>query len=108
MTLIELPELGPGRELDLGPEERRALRHVGRRLRVEWLGPERARIAPAGHVGSVRLSAGLTINVTTKIPVSNILGLASLAYRRLPLPADAGQTELALSRRRSRQHQDDL
>jgi hypothetical protein len=84
VTLIELPGLGPGRELDLGPEERRALRLVGRRLRVEWLGPERVRIAPAGYVGSVRLSGRLTINVTTKIPVSNILGLASLAYRRLP------------------------
>jgi 5-methylcytosine-specific restriction enzyme subunit McrC len=94
MTLIELPELGPGRELDLGREERRALRLVGRRLRVEWLGPERARIESAGYVGSVRLSERLTINVTTKIPVLNILGLASLAYRRLPLPVDAGETEL--------------
>ena len=94
MTLIELPELGPGRELDIGPQERRALRLLGRRLRVEWVGPERARISPAGYVGSVRLSESLTINVTTKLPVSNILGLASLAYRRLPLPAHAGQTEL--------------
>jgi 5-methylcytosine-specific restriction enzyme subunit McrC len=94
VTLVELPELGPGRELDVGPEERRALRLVGRRLRVEWLGPERARISPSGYVGSVRLSDALTISVTTKIPVSNILGLASLAYRRLPLPAAVGETEL--------------
>ena len=94
MTLVELPELGPGQELDLVPEERRALRLVGRRLRVEWLGPERARISPAGFVGSVRLSEGLTINVTTKIPVSNILRLASLAYRRLELPVAVGETDL--------------
>jgi len=94
VTLVELPELGPGQELDLRTEERRALRLVGRRLRVEWLGPERVRISPAGYVGSVRLSRALTINVETKVPVSNILGLASLAYRRLPLPADAGETEL--------------
>lgn len=94
MTLVELPELGPGRELDLGSEERRALRLVGRRLRVEWLDSDRARVSPAGYVGSVRLSPALTINVTTKIPVWNILGLASLAYRRLPLPAAVGETEL--------------
>jgi 5-methylcytosine-specific restriction enzyme subunit McrC len=94
VTVIHLPELGPGTELELGREERRALGLVGRRLRVDWIGPDRARIAPAGYVGSVRLSRGLTINVTTKLPVSNILGLASLAYRRLPLPAHAGETEL--------------
>jgi 5-methylcytosine-specific restriction enzyme subunit McrC len=94
VTVIQLPELGPGEEVALGPEERRVLRLVGRRLRIEWIGPDRARIAPAGYVGSVRLSRGLTINVTTKLPVSNILALASLAYRRLPLPAHAGETEL--------------
>jgi 5-methylcytosine-specific restriction enzyme subunit McrC len=94
VTLVELPELGPGLEVDLGPEERRALQLLGRRLRVEWLGPERARISPSGYVGSVRLSERLTINVRTKIPVSNILGLASLAYRRLPLPGAVGETDL--------------
>lgn len=94
MTVIHLPELGPGEEVELGADERRVLRLVGRRLRIEWIGPDRARIAPAGYVGSVRLSHRVTINVTTKLPVANILGLASLAYRRLPLPTHVGETEL--------------
>src|SRR5262249_37714253 len=78
----------------VGPEEHRSLRLLGERLRVEWLGPDRARLSAAGYVGSVRLSASVTVEVSTKVPVANILALASLAYRRLPLPSPVGEAEL--------------
>lgn len=93
MTVVEIPELGPGAEVELGAEERRALRLVGDKLRVDWLDPDRVRISAAGYVGSVRLSPHLTVSVRTKVPVTNILALASLAYRRLPLPSPVGATE---------------
>jgi 5-methylcytosine-specific restriction enzyme subunit McrC len=94
VTLIRIPELGAGAEAELGREERRALRLLGDKIRVEWLGPDRAKISAAGYVGSVRLSSAVTVEVTTKVPVANILALASLAYRRLPLPAPVGEAEL--------------
>jgi 5-methylcytosine-specific restriction enzyme subunit McrC len=94
VTLVEIPELGAGVETRLGPEERRSLRSVGDKLRVEWLDADRVRISAAGYVGSVRLSQALTVAVTTKVPVANVLALASLAYRRLPLPPPVGEAEL--------------
>jgi 5-methylcytosine-specific restriction enzyme subunit McrC len=94
VTLVEIPELGAGAEIELGPREWRALRSVGDKLRVEWLDAHRARLSAAGYVGSVRLSQALTVAVTTKVPVANILALASLAYRRLPLPTPVGEAEL--------------
>lgn len=95
--VVEIAELGPARDLELSPGERQALRRVGDRLRVEWLSEDRARISPAGHVGSIRLSDRLTINVTTKVPVANVLQLASLAYRSLAIPEPVGETDLRRS-----------
>lgn len=94
MTLVEIPELGAGAEIGLVPAERRALRSVGDKLRVEWLDVDRARLSAAGYVGSVRLSQSLTVAVTTKVPVANVLALASLAYRRLPFPTPVGEADL--------------
>lgn len=70
------------------------MRLLGDKVRVEWLGADRARLSATGYVGSVRLSPALTLAVTTKVPVRNVLGLASLAYRRLALPTPVGETEL--------------
>jgi 5-methylcytosine-specific restriction enzyme subunit McrC len=71
---------------DLTRGERRALTAVGNRLRVEWRPDGSVRVGPSGYVGSVRLSAERAVTVTTKVPVGNLLMLASLAYRSAPVP----------------------
>lgn len=95
MRTIEIPELGGGREIVLSPEELEALRALGERIRVESLGDRRVRVSGAGYVGSVRLSDALTITITTKVPVGNLLRLASLAYRSAPPPEPVGESDLA-------------
>ncbi len=97
MRRIEIAEFDPGEEIVVTAEERRALQRVGDRLRVEWLGEDRVRVSPAGYVGSVALSDALTVSVTTKVPVANVLQLASLAYRTRRLPAAAGEALIAES-----------
>jgi 5-methylcytosine-specific restriction enzyme subunit McrC len=94
MRVVEIPEIGEGPEVRLGPEERRALVTLRDRLAVEWLDEGRARVSSRGYVGTVRLSANLTLSVRTKVPVANVLGLASLAYRSLPLPEAVGEAAL--------------
>ena len=71
---------------DLTRDERRALAAVGNRLNVEWRPDGSARVSPCGYVGSVRLSLERAVSVTTKVPVGNLLSLASLAYRSTPVP----------------------
>lgn len=99
MERIEFHELDPtGVSLELNSEEARALVAVGDRVSVEWLGPARARVRSGGYVGSVRLSKQRTLAVTTKVPIANVLGLASLAYRSVPLPHSVGVTDLSQDR----------
>lgn len=95
MQIVEVPELGTGREVLLGPKERRSLRRLAGKLDVAWLDEERARISAAGYVGTVRLSDRLTVSVRTKVPVDNLLRLASLAYRGRPRTDAVGEAELA-------------
>jgi 5-methylcytosine-specific restriction enzyme subunit McrC len=75
---------------DLTRAERRALLVVGPRLRIEWRADGSARVCPSGYVGSVRLSPERAVVVTTKVPVANVLGLASLAYGSSPVPPSYG------------------
>lgn len=99
MERVELHELDhAGVTLRLSPEESRALAAVGDRMSIEWLGPGRALVRPAGHIGSVRLSKQLTLIVKTKVPITNVLGLASLAYRSVALPRSVGVTDLSEDR----------
>jgi hypothetical protein len=37
-------------------------------------------------VGTLTLSPQLTIRVTTKVPIANLLALASLAFETYPIP----------------------
>ena len=75
MERIEIHELDQtGVVLDLTPAEVRALAAVGTQLAVEWVGPARARVRPAGCIGSVRLSEQRTLAITTKEPVRNVIG----------------------------------
>jgi 5-methylcytosine-specific restriction enzyme subunit McrC len=74
--------------------ERRALSRLEGRLGVEWRGDGSARIYPRGHVGIATLSPETTIRVTTKVPVANVLALASLAYHTLPVPISLGDALL--------------
>ena len=83
-----------GVTIDVTDTERRALTRVANRLRVEWRSDGRARVCSRGYVGSVALSDATTIRVSTKVPVANVLQLASLAYRTLPIPAAVGDTLL--------------
>ena len=55
-------------------------------------------VRPDGFVGGVRLSERRALAVTTKVPVANLLGLASLAYRSVPLAQAAGVTDLSVDR----------
>lgn len=81
-----------GITLSLTPSERRALRSVANRLGVEWHADGTARVYSQGNVGSVALSPDLRINVTTKVPIGNLLTLASLAFKTAPLPKSVGTT----------------
>lgn len=93
--LYVLDELDRGRVVlgDLTRGERRALTAVGNRLLVEWRPDGSVRVGPSGYVGSVRLSAERAVTVTTKVPVGNLLMLASLAYRSAPPSVVSGLYE---------------
>jgi 5-methylcytosine-specific restriction enzyme subunit McrC len=88
-SLDELDQDGVVLE-DLTRAERRALLAVGGRLRIEWRADGSARVGPSGYVGSVRLSPERAVAVTTKVPVANVLALASLAYGSSPVPPSYG------------------
>jgi 5-methylcytosine-specific restriction enzyme subunit McrC len=92
-ALIEIDELDrKGKALSLTQSEERVLKRVQDRIGVEWHPSGGARVYSVGLVGSVALSPQTLIRITTKVPIANLLGLASLAYQTLPIPATAGQT----------------
>ena len=95
MTIHDIGELDRlGVTIDVTEAERRALARVADRVGVEWRPDGSARVYSRGYVGRVALSDATTIRVSTKVPVANILQLASLAYRTLPIPAAVGDTML--------------
>jgi 5-methylcytosine-specific restriction enzyme subunit McrC len=90
---IEIDELDrKGKVLSLTQSEQRILKHVQDRIGVEWHPSGDARVYSLGFVGSVALSPQTVIRITTKLPIANLLSLASLAYQTLPIPAAVGQT----------------
>ena len=93
MTVHLVDELdhSTGILVHLSAAERRALMRVGDRLGVEWRSDDAARVYSRGYVGSVSLSANTTIQVVTKVPIANILELASLAYRSIRIPKPSGE-----------------
>ena len=95
METIELPELGGGVTLDPTPEEARALLAAGAHLKLDWLAGGQVEVRPAGFIGSMRLSDERLLRVTTKVPITNVLGLVSLAYRSMAVPVAVGKTLLA-------------
>jgi 5-methylcytosine-specific restriction enzyme subunit McrC len=76
--------------LSLTPSERRVLARAADRVGVDWQVDGSARIYSRGYVGSIALSSDTIVSVTPKVPIVNILALASLAYRTLPIPAAVG------------------
>lgn len=95
MTLHEIGELDrKGLILELSPKERSNLRAVDDRLGVEWREGESVRIYSRGWIGSVNLSDETSVRVVTKLPISNVLQLASLAYRILRIPPAFGNADL--------------
>jgi 5-methylcytosine-specific restriction enzyme subunit McrC len=95
MTAYDVGELDhDGIVIAISDQERRVLARVADRLGVEWRSDGRARIYSRGYVGRVSLSEETSVQVSTKMPVANILRLASLAYRTLPIPAAVGDTHL--------------
>lgn len=95
MSVHEIDELDKrGLVIGVSETERRALRRVADRLGVEYRPDGRVRIYPRGFVGSVALSDSTTVRVATKVPVANVLQLASLAYRTLPIPDPVGNALL--------------
>jgi 5-methylcytosine-specific restriction enzyme subunit McrC len=93
VTAIEIDELDrKGKALSLTQSEQRTLKRVQDRIGVEWYPSGGARVYSLGFVGSVALSPQTVIRITTKLPIANLLSLASLAYQTLPIPAAVGQT----------------
>lgn len=88
-VIDELDSVGVVLE-NLTAAEHRALAAVGDRLRVEWRSDGSVRVASSGYVGSVRLSSERAVTITTKVPVANLLALASLAYGTAPVPPSLG------------------
>jgi 5-methylcytosine-specific restriction enzyme subunit McrC len=70
--------------------EARALVRTIDRLGVDWRPDGSVRVFSKGQVGSVALSPDTVITVTTKVPVANVLGLVSLAYRTVPIAGPVG------------------
>ncbi len=97
MDVIELDELNGETVLTPTAGERLVLLRAAERLKIEWLAEGSVRLRPAGYVGSLRLSADRMIQVTTKVPIDNVLHLASLAYRTMPIPPTFGSAQLAAS-----------
>lgn len=101
--MTEVYEIGEldrdGVALELTAEERRTLKRMtgeGRRgpLLVEWGSDRSVRIFSRGNVGTVALSADTAISVTTKVPILNILQLASIAYQTHAIPPAHGEALL--------------
>jgi 5-methylcytosine-specific restriction endonuclease McrBC regulatory subunit McrC len=91
----EIDELNQkGIVLSLTQPEQRALKRVADRLGAQWQPDGTVRIYSKGNIGSVALSPDTVISVITKVPVANLLGLASLAYRTLKIPSAVGDTLL--------------
>jgi len=88
----ELDRLGV--VLQLTSTERRTLARLEDRLGVEWRADGSVRVYSRGHVGTAALSPETVVSVITKVPVANILLLASLAYRTLPIPPAVGDALL--------------
>lgn len=74
--------------------ERRALARLEGQLGVEWRPDGSARVYPRGLVGTAALSADTTVSIKTKVPVANVLALASLAYHTVPIPRSVGDALL--------------
>lgn len=95
IAAVEINELDrTGVVVSLTSSERRELAKAAERIGIEWREDGSARIYSAGYVGSIRLSQDITISVTTKVPVSNVLYLTSLAYATLQIPKSVGETLL--------------
>jgi 5-methylcytosine-specific restriction enzyme subunit McrC len=95
MIVYDIGELDrAGVTIPLDARERRALAQVSDRLGIEWRPGGSARVFSRSFVGSIVLSDAKSIRVSTKVPVPNILHLASLAYRTLRIPATVGDTLL--------------
>lgn len=92
MEIGELDRIGNVLALDRA--ERSVLNRAGGRLGVEWRLDGGARVYSSGWVGLLRLSDRTSIRVTTKVPLANILTLASLAYRILRIPPAFGSADL--------------
>lgn len=93
--LYEIDELDrSGVVLSLTPSEQRALRRVVDWLGSEWSASGTVRVYSRGYVGIVALSPRTIIRVTTKLPVVNVLALASLAFQTLPIPTSVGDALL--------------
>src|SRR5262245_45274334 len=80
--------------LSLTPTERRALAHLTDTLRVACQSVSSALIFAPVYVSTIALSSGTTLTVTPKVPIANILALASLGYRTVPIPAAVGNALL--------------
>jgi 5-methylcytosine-specific restriction enzyme subunit McrC len=81
----------------LTPGERRSLRRAADRLGVEWRVDGSARVFSRGYVGTIALSPDTILAITTKVPIANVLALASLAYQTLPIPSSVGDARLDLA-----------
>jgi 5-methylcytosine-specific restriction enzyme subunit McrC len=96
--MTETHEIGEldraGVVLHITPNERRTLARLQDRLGVEWRADDSVRIYSRGQVGSVALSPNTIVAVTTKIPVANVLALASLAFQTLSIPPAVGDALL--------------
>lgn len=95
MKVYEIGELDrKGRVIQLLPREQRALARVEDRVGVEWRADGSARVYSRGYVGSVALSNETLVRIPTKVPIDNVLRLATLAYRTAPIPPALGNTLL--------------
>ena len=97
MDVIELDELHGEAVLTPTAGERLVLLRAADRLKLDWLPDGSVRLRPAGYVGSLRLSPDRMVQVTTKVPIDNVLYLASLAYRTMSIPATFGSAQLTAS-----------
>jgi len=80
--------------LDLSSSERRMLLRARDQLGVEWRDDGKTRIYSKGNVGTITLSPQTTIRVTTKVPVANLLALASLAFETQAVPPSVGDAPI--------------
>jgi hypothetical protein len=94
-TLCDIDELdGRGTILWLTTGERRALARLTDRVGAEWQADGSVRVFSRRKVGTAALSPDTMIKIRTKVPMENVLLLASLAYRTLRIPKAVGYTLL--------------